>query len=231
MKSNLNRLLQSCAAQWRETAARRMRRAAGRKWTREAAEDRLRYDYDLSPSSLVLDCGAYEGSFAGKIAARYDCEVWCFEPVRAYYESLCSRFPQNPKVRCFNQGVGARERWAEIQVNAAASSELRDAGAGGTETVRIADISDVLRSLGRARVELIKINTEGAEYELLEAILTRGLAGRFQNLQIQFHSGIDNYLSRWAAIRRGLSQTHALTYDYYFVWENWAVFDHTRSSP
>ena len=41
------------------------------------------------------------------------------------------------------------------------------------------------------------------------------------NLQIQFHNFIDDAENLRAKIRNDLSQTHQLTYDYFFVWENW----------
>ena len=46
---------------------------------------------------------------------------------------------------------------------------------------------DMLYGVPGDHVDLIKINIEGGEYELLEAILDNNLAKAFDNLQIQFH--------------------------------------------
>lgn len=45
------------------------------------------------------------------------------------------------------------------------------------------------------------------------------------NLQIQFHNFVDNAEEKREVIRKQLSLTHELTYDYYFIWENWELRD------
>ena len=40
-------------------------------------------------------------------------------------------------------------------------------------------------------------------------------------LQIQFHNFIPNAEKLREDIREDFSKTHHLTYDYYFIWENW----------
>lgn len=44
-----------------------------------------------------------------------------------------------------------------------------------------------------------------------------------KNLQIQFHNFVDSAEEKREAIRKQLSLTHKLTYDYYFIWENWEL--------
>lgn len=70
-------------------------------------------------------------------------------------------------------------------------------------------------------IDLMKINIEGAEYDLLEHILNRDLAGRINNIQVQFHNFIENCGERMFAIQKKLGETHQLTYQYLYVWENW----------
>jgi hypothetical protein len=74
---------------------------------------------------------------------------------------------------------------------------------------------------GIEHVDLIKINTEGGEFELLERMIETGLVPRFVNMQVQFHNVADDSTPRMEAIQRELAKTHELTYEYRYVWENW----------
>jgi len=84
-------------------------------------------------------------------------------------------------------------------------------------------LEEALQLAGGRKIDLLKLNIEGGEFELLEAILARNLADRFRNIQVQFHQVIPDYHQRWLGIRAGLVRSHQLTYDYYFVFENWSL--------
>lgn len=69
----------------------------------------------------------------------------------------------------------------------------------------------------------MKINIEGAEYDLMEWIISEGLVKKIENIQIQFHDFIENAEARMVNIQNLLGRTHYLTYLYRFVWENWKL--------
>src|SRR2546429_2926939 len=77
---------------------KKKKRRAGRKWNRDQSDRQLRLAYDLGPECVVLDCGAYLGNFAAEIVDRYQCEVFCFEPVSGYFAQLSKRFADRPRV-------------------------------------------------------------------------------------------------------------------------------------
>jgi len=200
-----------------------MKRRAGRCWQRDGGDDRFRYNYDLTANSIVFDCGAYLGEFAEKVSRRYGCRIYCFEPVQAYFQQLAARVEGSNRIVCLNYGVGAVSREASISVENAASSLLQTLDSSKRETVRIVDICQVLESLAVSKVDLLKLNIEGGEFEVLEAILDRDLQTRFRHLQVQFHQVVPSFHKRRLRIRDRLRKTHSLTYDYYFVWENWSL--------
>jgi hypothetical protein len=70
-------------------------------------------------------------------------------------------------------------------------------------------------------IDLLKINIEGGEYELLEHIIEKTLQNKIRNIQVQFHTWIENCEDRRKNIQDILRKTHKLTYNYDFVWENW----------
>jgi hypothetical protein len=80
---------------------------------------------------------------------------------------------------------------------------------------------DFIKSEEIKNIDLIKINIEGGEYDLLDFILENNLQTQINNFQIQFHKMFDDCEIRRNNIREKLSETHTLTYDYTFVWENW----------
>ena len=69
----------------------------------------------------------------------------------------------------------------------------------------------------------MKINIEGAEYDLLEHLIDTGLISNIHNIQVQFHDFVSNAEQRMIMLQKELEKTHGLTYQYPFVWENWRV--------
>ena len=70
---------------------------------------------------------------------------------------------------------------------------------------------------------MLKINIEGGEYDLLESILESNIQNKIINFQIQFHDFVPNSEIRMKKIQDKLSQTHQITFNYPFVWENWKL--------
>ena len=212
---------------WRaERGCRRRQRAAGRRWVLDRGDEQLRFSYDLSEASVVFDCGGYLGDFAAEVVRRYHCRVHCFEPVPDFAEALVARFSNQPLVICHPYGVGARSEHVPMYVQSAASGVYHQQPAAARRQVELVDLRTILETSAVGEVDLLKLNIEGGEFELLEAVLEQGMAGRFRHLQVQFHRLVPRYHERWLQIRAGLAKTHAITFDYYFVWENW-----TRVSP
>jgi hypothetical protein len=44
---------------------------------------------------------------------------------------------------------------------------------------------------------------------------------QIENIQVQFHDFVPDAEGRMQRIQEKLAQTHELTYQYLFVWENW----------
>ncbi len=195
-----------------------------RRWIADNGEA-LRLDYPLSAESVVLDIGGHVGDWAADILARYDCHLHLFEPVREACEQARRRFADNPKVHVHELALGERDGEVGIALRGTGSTLF---GGGGEEVqpARMREIGTTLAELGVRYVDLCKINIEGAEFDLLEHILDTGLIVAFGDLQIQFHDVFPDAARRRRAIRDRLAESHAVTYDYAFVWENW-----TRRRP
>ncbi len=192
---------------------------AVKRWRADNGNVNLRFDYPLTPSAVVLDIGGFHGDWAAEVYERFQATVYVFEPVKAYAEMIQARFVAVPKVLSHAFGLGGTTETLEIALLGDRSSTV-SAGAQ-VETVSIVDIVTWLESNSIDNVDLIKLNIEGGEFALLERLLDAGLIGNFNNIQVQFHDTVPNALARMRAIQDRLSQTHTLTWQYEFVWENW----------
>jgi len=192
---------------------------AHKKWVRDHGDTTLRLDYDLNSDSVVFDLGGYKGDFADAIYKKYDCYIYIFEPVKSYYNSICKRFRDFEKIKVFNFGLSDKEGQLVINLSDDGSS-IYKAG-GGKETVNVKDIRSFLSSQNIPQVDLMKINIEGGEFEVLPALINSGLINIFSDIQVQFHNFIKDAVQQRRNIRSNLISTHYLTYDYWFIWENW----------
>ena len=93
----------------------------------------------------------------------------------------------------------------------------------GKEKVKLRSFIEVCQELNVTKIDLIKINIEGGEYELLEQIIKSGWVNKIANLQIQFHDFVPDADSKMDRIKEDLRKTHSLTYEYVYVWENWTI--------
>jgi len=194
-------------------------RALVAKWYREGGEKTLRFSYPLTCESVVFDLGGYQGYFVREIVARYDPHVYVFEPVPEFFEHLVKEFAANPKAQMCNYGLSDGDSLSQMSL--AGDSSTSYIAGEMQATVQLRDIQKVVQELGITRIDLIKINIEGAEYKLLRRMLATGLASICQDIQVQFHTFYPNAGRLRSEIRSALQETHFITYDYPFVWENW----------
>ena len=199
------------------------------KWQADNCEKTLRYNYNLTNNSIVLDVGGYEGDFVSEIYARYRCKIYVFEPVNKYITILANRFKLNTDVIIIDKGLGNANQELMINVMDEASSYKRSASIhkkGVEEKIQIIDIENFIKQHSILKIDLIKINIEGAEYDLLDRIIELNFLSNCTNLQIQFHDFYPDFNARYTKIKTQLLKTHQLTYSYPFVWENWELIKH-----
>ena len=92
------------------------------------------------------------------------------------------------------------------------------------EKVYLKSIEKFIKQTGIRKIDLIKINIEGGEYDLLEQLIDSEMIKMFTNIQVQFHDFIvENAKERMKKIQDKLSETHFITYQFEFVWENWTL--------
>lgn len=193
-----------------------------KKWDEDLGDQRYRYSYPLDEHSVVFDVGGYKGEFATGIFCRYASTIHVFEPMPEFFDVLKTQFAHNPRVHLHRFGLADKSGTAKISNSDISSSiYIEDEHA---QTIELKSIVEFVQEQGIEKVDLIKINIEGAEYGLLEALLDAGMIEKFKNIQVQFHDFIvPDARARMEKIQQRLSATHSLTWQYEFVWENWEL--------
>jgi FkbM family methyltransferase len=198
---------------------------AHREWRRIDGDHTLRLEYDLTPTSNVLDVGGFEGQWASDIVAMYGCRVEVFEPMPDFAARIERRFARNPQVTVHAAGLAPHDGSVKLAVSGDASSHARSDADGPAVEARLLGVGGVIDALPGQTVDLMKVNIEGAEYDLLDHLAENGLIERIRDLQVQFHTFVPDVDQRLERVRRGLARTHEPTYRYDFLWENWRRLD------
>lgn len=192
-----------------------------KKWFNDAGDSTLRLDYNLDKTSIVFDVGGYLGGYAEAIYQKFGCRVYLFEPVPHFYDECVKRFSGNPSIVCLNYGLSSKSGWFEMNLNNNESSFKKIKAGGKTQQAQVRSITEVVAELGIKKIDLIKINIEGGEFDLLPEIIDSGLIKKIRYVQVQFHNFIERSVENRQSIRDSLGRTHSEMWNYEFVWESW----------
>tara|TARA_B110000008_G_C16945480_1_gene554233 strand:- start:1256 stop:1948 length:693 start_codon:yes stop_codon:yes gene_type:complete len=187
-------------------------------WILKKGDAKFYKDFDLSPGSIFFDVGGFEGEYTSNILQEYDCKAYIFEPHPVFFQGIKKRFIDNNKVKVFNYGLGGKTENVFLSDDSHGSKVSNEKTA---LSITIKDISEVIQELQIKKIDLLKLNIEGSEYELLERLIETKEINKIQKIKIQFHENILNPEFRREEIRNKLKNTHKEIWSYYFVWERW----------
>lgn len=176
--------------------------------------DRYVYPITLDSDRLIVDCGGFQGDWTARMIELYGCRSLVFEPV---FTGQCrSRFDGNSKVLVMANAVGGYARTLDmVEAN---NSTGAYAVEGQTHNVAVMAIADVLNT----DVAVLKLNIEGMEFEVLEAMIELRLLDKVENIQVQFHNKLfPGAQFRYENIDRELSKTHPPTWRDGWTWVNY----------
>ena len=176
--------------------------------------------YPLTEQSIVVDLGAFKGVWAKQIIQKYNPYVYLLEPVDTFYNSLVNKFESNPKVHIINSGIAVEDCNDILYLNDDSTSKFTNQHENKIQANFIS-IESLLNIINK-NVDLVQINIEGAEYDLLDYMIDTNLIENFTNIQIQFHTFIDDAEKRRKQIQKKLSKKFTKLFDYPFVFEGWS---------
>lgn len=181
----------------------------------------LTVDFGLRHDAVVVDVGAFRGDWTEKARAGTFGRVIAFEPNPTVVTGLRRRFAGSPRVTVCDVGLGGADRSDRLGLVGIGSSVDPKAPAEGTATVAIRAAAGAFADLGLDRVDLLQVNIEGGEYELLPHLVESGWIDRIDVIVVQFHEWIPGAHRKRRQIRRTLTRTHDLVWDYPWVFEAW----------
>lgn len=188
-------------------------------------EERDRYEYPLTPDSVVIDLGAHVGTWSRLICEKYDCHALAFEPIDEFAQQAIKNLARFHKARVFTLGVGRNNRQETWHIHGDMTGVTSDGEK--TQLVNIRSIVEVLEEFGVGvvfpKVAVLKLNVEGSEMEILECLLDNQLTGYFSNIQCQPHACVADAVKRWEAICERMKATHRVTWHAPWCWINWEM--------
>jgi FkbM family methyltransferase len=197
----------------------------------EAGGEQLRYAYNsLNAGSIIFDLGGFEGQWASDIYSRFRSNIYLFEVHTPYYNNIKERFINNSHIKVYNFGLASKDSKIEIAINGYSTSVFEKTHNNVKAAGELKKASEFILHEKIIKIDLMKINIEGGEYDLLKHLIETGLIKIIENIQVQFHDFVPNALVEMSNMREQLSITHYTEYKFDFLWENWKLKDAIYSS-
>lgn len=155
--------------------------------TRELARDYKLDGLDLKPGDVVLDIGAHKGIVSCYLAKKYPgVKIIAFEPNEANYKAMLENIDRN-KVEGITAELSAVTKDGR-NVNLYAMDDNSGGGtiyAGEPGNIPSTTLENIFKAYGIDRVALLKIDCEGAEFEILRS--APELLSRVDHIRGEFH--------------------------------------------
>jgi FkbM family methyltransferase len=165
-------------------------------------------DFDLTPESVVVELGGYQGRWGKLIADKYHPRLFAFEPQAWAAEKYRKRLGK--AAQCFTYGLGTQNAVLPM-------GEFETDGCSFTRTTRTQGMGELreyhsaLAALDIGAIDLMLMNIEGYEFTLLPHIMPLLNVKWFM---IQFHCDTVQKFSEFYQWRADMTQTHNLRWDY-----------------
>lgn len=156
----------------------------------------------LTPDDIAIDLGANVGEITTELA-RTGAIVHAFEPEPETFKLLQSNLQSYPNVTLHNSAVSGRDGTASLILPASFSDIPRSASKAASIAhdryrndevaaveVRTTDFGQFLNAI-EGRVRLIKMDVEGAEWDVLQAISDAGAMDKFDLMFVETHERLD----------------------------------------
>jgi FkbM family methyltransferase len=170
--------------------------AAGEVFVRTGTADQNVYDevfveneYELQldePPKFIVDAGAHIGLASVYFARRYpDARILAIEPEPSNFALLALNVAAYPNVKTIQAGLWRSRTRLRVVDNGRGTwsfSVKEDNAGGGVNAIRVQDALDILQA---PRIDVLKIDIEGAEVEVLED--SAAWIGRVGTIVIELH--------------------------------------------
>jgi FkbM family methyltransferase len=156
----------------------------------------------LSADSVIFDFGANYGDFSHGIISRFGCNVYAAEPLRSIRQSI----KQSDSLKLLPVAIGGANGSARLHVFRKRCASLLDPRMQDDEVceeeVEVIDLRTFFTRTGVQKVDLMKVDIEGAELDMFESASDADLM-RAGQITVEFHDFIHAELrERVEAVKR-----------------------------
>lgn len=146
----------------------------------------------IDNQNVIVDVGANIGVFSIYAATQAkNATVYAFEPVPANYELLVHNISTNglnDRIRTFKLGVASNSGKRTIYLSSCTLHSLVDEqNQRGIESIDCISLEDIIKVNGLSKIDLLKINCEGAEYEILYST-QRECFEKISDIRLEYHN-------------------------------------------
>ena len=164
------------------------------------------FGYRVAPGDIVVDIGANIGTFS--VYAATICgasRVISFEPFPDNYSILCKNVEQNQlrNVTCANQAIAGNRSRRTMGLDSVdcGSHSLVMGSFERTVEVECCTLGDVFERFSLTKINYLKMDCEGAEYEILENATSR--LQQISRISMETHTTVDRKAGDLEKLLRG----------------------------
>ena len=151
--------------------------------------DKVYDNLDLDNCKTVLDIGANVGLWTKYILTRNARKVYCFEPNKKALEHLKFGLRNDSNATIVEKAVYKEDATLKFYINdenSLTSSVLPESGHSPSYNVDAISLENAINLTGEDKIDLVKIDIEGAEFDIIEN-LPQHVFDRIDSFLIEYH--------------------------------------------
>jgi autotransporter strand-loop-strand O-heptosyltransferase len=145
---------------------------------------------NIKEGSVILDIGACIGAFSRFANSKGAKKIYSFEP--DYLNYTCLMKNKSDSCIAFNVGVSSKTKitkfFKDINIggHSLADIDVNKTRTGEVENIMCVSINDIMNSISEDRIDYMKLDTEGAEFDILLECTDDNLR-RIRQMVVEFH--------------------------------------------
>tara|TARA_X000000950_G_C13816566_1_gene620079 strand:- start:747 stop:1394 length:648 start_codon:yes stop_codon:yes gene_type:complete len=181
----------------------------------EDGGDRIIFEnIKLNINSVIIDGGGFNGEFTDEIIKKKFQKVYIYEPDKIFFEYLKKKYEFKENIEILNYALFNKKQNIILSENSNASSIMENSKVGSM--VEAVDILDEFKKY--KNIDLLKLNIEGAEYEVISRLLKTQELTKIKYLLVQFHREHDLNGTKFEKIFFEISKNYNVIFNYKYVW-------------
>lgn len=168
----------------------------------------------LNDNSVTIDGGGFDGEFTDEILKKNCQNIYIYEPDPDFFKNLIRKYQLNNKVKILNLALFDKDKKMNLSENSNASSIMESTNKG-----RIINAVDVYNEFKKfEKIDLFKLNIEGAEYDVLLRLIEKNELNKVKYLLVQFHKEHDLAEVKYNNILPKITKEFDVIFNYKYVW-------------